>query len=200
MAEEEYSDLPRRVQRFYRREGERDTEKANSLLKQLKKQAASHPELSQNEERAKKLALRSIRHFREEYERYPSRKEYNEMAENIFEQLKTSESKDEPIGEKDIDHARKHRRHGRREKEGPKKETHETEEKQTTALPKELMGEGSPEDLGKDDDLSGMDIKDIFSDESSSDVKDTDSMKELETLLSMEEDAKKKKKEQTDSS
>ena len=199
MTEEEYSDLPRRVQRFYRREGERDTEKADALLKQLKKQASGHPELSQNEERAKKLALRSIRHFREEYERYPSRKEYNEMAENIFEQLKTSESKDEPVGEKDIEHARKHHRHGRHEKEKPKKETHGTEEQQTTALPKELLGDRGPEELGKEEDISGMDIKDIFSDDISSDVKDTDSMKELETLLSMEEDARKKKKEETDS-
>ncbi len=93
--------IPRRLRRFKEGEGKSKTGKsalAESLLEEMVKGKDLKRESTN-------LALKEVRNFREKHKRYPNQKEFDEIAENIYAQLKESYEKEarerraEKIGE-----------------------------------------------------------------------------------------------------
>lgn len=159
MAEE----IPRRMKRFYRQGAEQKggfgaereaADVAGYLLQQM-------PEQKERGEKEKEvtmhLTLQEVRKFKEEHKRYPEKAEYDRIAENIFQQLKDKDVREQ--ASKQIE-----RRRGREAVKG-KKVAVEGDEKgwsEFEEADKQIAGQ---QEKDKAKLLASLSVEDIFAEE-----------------------------------
>ena len=159
MAEE----IPRRMKRFYRQGSEQksgfSSEKevggvSDYLFEQMPK---DQPKQGADKDVTMHLTLQEVRKFKDEHKRYPEKAEYDQIAENIFQQLKDKDVKGQagkPIWG----------RRGREAIEG-KKETAEGDEKEWSEFEeadKQIAGQPQKD---KAKELASLSVEDIFAEE-----------------------------------
>lgn len=171
-------DIPRRLQRFYRGQGENESGKAThaekgmaeSLFQQIPREKKKG---KMGKELAKHLALQEVKKFKAKHKRYPKKQEYEDIAESIYQQLHDAEERErlaeklsrqkerkERKGERRKGKERGRRGRGRhRKQEGKEEEGEKPEEKPES---QELPEGKAQQAQAKAEELGNLSISDVF--------------------------------------
>jgi len=184
-------DVPRRLKRFYREGVEPPGEEKGMDVDEIPLGSVSEvpveryePAEREGEEIARALALDEVERFKEEHKRLPKKEEYDQIAENIFSQLKDKEQQKKAIERLERKRGKKPGE-DRKEVQGGAGERKETEgSKIDRKKERFLLRHGRPvpgKPAGKEEtvssgpaeggissvekELKGMSVEDLFSDE-----------------------------------
>ncbi|MBN2067565.1 MAG: hypothetical protein JW744_03800 [Candidatus Diapherotrites archaeon] len=157
--------VPRRMRRFYRG-GSQGYEPSGDLAESVFQQMPKSPdENAADEEITKQLALEEVQKFKEEHDRYPRKDEYDQIAENLYQQLHDKEEREKIFQrlEKRRPENKKPREKGPRGKRqrGKKPDLKEggqpgfEEPGQPAEVQKPVLGKEEIEDLSVEDLFSG---------------------------------------------
>ncbi len=155
--------VPRRMRRFYRQGAEQKggfaSEKevggvADYLFEQMPK---DQPKQAADKDVTMHLTLQEVRKFREEHKRYPEKAEYDQIAENIFQQLKDKDLREQASKQME-------RRRGRATVEG-KKGAVEGDEKEWSEFEEADKQIAGQQEKDKAKGLASLSVEDIFAEE-----------------------------------
>ncbi len=151
--------VPRRMRRFQRKEENEEIElgeendaeygaEESEMEENIVRQTTGLPDEGNDKKKTMDLALKEVKRFKETHKRLPTKEEYDEIAENIYSQLKGEREKErvERRGARVKKHTGRDRRKGKKD---------EKEEE----LPKEPVPKPA---IGTAADIKGMDIADLF--------------------------------------
>ncbi len=110
--------------------------------------------------RAKELAVREVKEFRQKHKRLPMRTEYDQIVENIFYMMQKEEKKSRSMEQ---DERGKQKETQRQEQEAKRRERRKSRSREDETLQPEILKEEKKPKLGIED----LDVKSILSEDTS---------------------------------